>query len=244
MTFHWVKTAFLALGLSVLVTGQSQAAVTISGSRVIYPAEQQHVGIELSNSSGTPVLVQSWLDSGDATLQPGEEALPFVITPPVARVEAHAGQTLRLAYIGHNLPQDRESLFWLNVLEIPPKATSSEDLNTLQVALRTRIKVLFRPEGLQGSLSQAAEGLQWRWGSMTPGGQELIAENVSPYYVNLANLQVTWSGGSNSVEAAPVPPMGQQVFVVKNLQSSPSGANISGDWINDYGATTAIRYPL
>ncbi|VTR34364.1 putative chaperone protein EcpD [Serratia fonticola] len=33
------------------------------------------------------------------------------------------GQALRIARTGGGLPSNRESLFWLNVLEIPPKAS-------------------------------------------------------------------------------------------------------------------------
>lgn len=239
-----LKATIFSLCLLLLGASQAQAAITISGSRIIYPAERQDVSVELSNNGDVPVLVQSWLDSGNVSSQPGEEALPFVITPPVARVEPRSGQTLRLAYIGGNLPQDRESLFWLNVLEIPPKASGTENLNTVQVALRTRLKVMFRPSGLPGSLAQAADGLRWRWGNSTPAGQELIAENASPYYLNFANLQVSWSGGRGSVETAPIPPKGQQIFVVSGAQGAQSGARINGDWINDYGATTSVDYSL
>lgn len=228
----------------LLVAGQAQAAITISGSRVIYPSSSQNVSVELSNNGDVPVLVQSWLDSGDADIQPGEESLPFVITPPVARVEARSGQSLRLAYIGHGLPQDRESLFWLNVLEIPPKSAEAEDQNTVQVALRTRIKVLFRPDKLEGNLADAADGLRWRWGSSTPNGQELIVDNPSPYYLNFANLEVSWSGGRASVETTPIQPMGQQTFVVSGVHGVSPGASINGAWINDYGATTTVRYSL
>lgn len=239
-----IKTVFLTLCMLLLSIGQTQAAITLAGSRVIYPGERKNVSIELTNNGDTAVLVQSWLDSGDASRQPGEEALPFVITPPVTRVEARSGQTLRLAYINRILPQDRESLFWLNVLEIPPKLSAAESLNTMQVALRTRIKMLFRPAGLKGSVAQGAEGLQWRWGNATPAGQELIAENSSPFYLNFASFQVSWSGGSGNVDIAPVPPKGQHVFIVKQLQNAPSNANISGKWINDYGSSSTIHYSL
>lgn len=46
----------------------------------------------------------------------------------------------------HTLPSDRESLFYYNVREIPPKSGKA---NTLQIALQTRIKLFWRPKALE-----------------------------------------------------------------------------------------------
>ncbi len=46
----------------------------------------------------------------------------------------------------HTLPSDRESLFYYNVREIPPKTGKA---NTLQIALQTRIKLFWRPKALE-----------------------------------------------------------------------------------------------
>lgn len=45
----------------------------------------------------------------------------------------------------NTLPQDRESLFYFNLREIPPKSSKP---NTLQLALQTRIKLFYRPAPL------------------------------------------------------------------------------------------------
>lgn len=43
------------------------------------------------------------------------------------------------------LPQDRESVYYFNLREIPPK---SDKPNTLQLALQTRIKLFYRPKAI------------------------------------------------------------------------------------------------
>lgn len=43
------------------------------------------------------------------------------------------------------LAQDKESLYYFNLREIPPK---TDKANTLQIALQTRIKLFYRPAGL------------------------------------------------------------------------------------------------
>lgn len=123
------------------------ANVVIIGTRVIFLAEQKSVNVQLQNSSSDPALVQSWLDRGDINSRPNSIQVPFLVTPPVVRIEPNAGQTLRVVFIGkENLPQDRETLFYLNVLDVPPKP-KAEDLGTnyLQFAIRSRIKFFYRP---------------------------------------------------------------------------------------------------
>lgn len=61
------------------------------------------------------------------------------------------------------LPKDRESVFWFNVLEVPPKPDAAKAANQslLQLASCTRIKLFYRPEGLSGIPSDAPLALKW-----------------------------------------------------------------------------------
>ncbi|MNS47034.1 Chaperone protein EcpD precursor [compost metagenome] len=132
--------------------------VQISGTRVIYPANAREVTLELTNKGSTPSLVQVWIDAGDRRIRPGAEALPFLVTPPITRIEAQRGQSLRLAYVGQGLPQDRESVFWLNVLEVPPSVKSTQaGQNLVQLAFRSRIKMFYRAAWQCRTLRQAVE---------------------------------------------------------------------------------------
>ncbi len=47
---------------------------------------------------------------------------PFLITPPLFRLDAKQENVLRIIRTGGNLPADRESLFWLNIKSIPSSA--------------------------------------------------------------------------------------------------------------------------
>lgn len=45
-----------------------------------------------------------------------------------------------------NLPKDRESLFWLNVQEVPPKPEVKDgEGSVLAMAMNTRVKLIYRP---------------------------------------------------------------------------------------------------
>jgi chaperone protein EcpD len=148
-----VITASLA---GMCLMGAAQASVTIGGTRVIYPLDQREVTVKLENDSKNPSLVQVWMDDGNADSKPGEAKVPFAITPPIFRMDPRKSQMLRVIFSGDTtLPLDRESVYWLNVLDIPPKAEQKADMNSLQFAFRTCIKMFVRPPKLPGSPDEA-----------------------------------------------------------------------------------------
>lgn len=177
------------------VAGAAHSKVVIHGTRVVYPAQEREVPVRLSNlSEDAPSVLQVWLDDGNADSTPDKVEVPFVVTPPVFRMDPGAGQTLRLSYTGEALPQDRESLFWLNVLEVPPVQNGGEVEGEalamqLQFAYRTRLKTFFRPKGLVPEAHEAAAALRW---SLLPahGGRNarLQVYNPTPYYVSLSKV--------------------------------------------------------
>src|SRR5471032_3162880 len=132
----WCRYAVLMVAL--FGCSQAMSSVVITGTRVVYPADKKEITVKINNEGSNPVLVQSWVDQGDVDSTPSNSSAPFVISPPVSRVDADKGQSLRLMFTGTALASDKESVFWLNVLEIPVKTTS--DQNVLQMAFRSRIK--------------------------------------------------------------------------------------------------------
>ena len=119
---------FLAASCIAALFGAPPAAVAgivIDGTRVVYPAAKREVTVNVRNNTEKPSLVEAWLDTGNADSKPGEVKVPFALTPPVFRLDPTKGQSLRLVYTRDPLPNDRESLFWLNVLDIPPRAAAN-----------------------------------------------------------------------------------------------------------------------
>jgi len=118
-----VQTAIGFCIVGALLAGSASASVIVGGTRVVYPLDQREVTVRLENDSKNPSLVQVWMDDGNADAKPGETKVPFLITPPIFRMEPRKTQMLRVIFSGDtSLPQDRESVYWFNVLDIPPKA--------------------------------------------------------------------------------------------------------------------------
>lgn len=226
-----------ALALVVGGAGSANASIQINGTRVIYPAGQREVTISMENNSSAPVLLQSWVDEGNPKDSPENSKAPFILTPPLVRVDPGKGQTLRIMFTGASLPQDRESVFWLNVLEIPtkPKANESETSNYLQFAIRSRMKIFYRPSGLAGNAFDAVEKINWR---VQKDGNGYVAEcnNPTPYFVSFGSLNFKGVAPEKNLEpkGGMCPPMATEKFPLKGGVDTAAG-KLTVEVINDYG---------
>ncbi|MDR6491717.1 fimbria/pilus periplasmic chaperone [Paraburkholderia sp. 22099] len=215
---------------------QANASVVVAATRVVFPANEREVTVKLSNDGNTPALVQAWIDTGDQNASPEQIKVPFTLTPSMFRLDPKKGQTLRMIYTKEPLAQDKESMFWLNVLEVPPKAGAGEDMNKLQLAFRTRIKVFFRPQGLQSSAQEAPSKAQWSIVRGADGkGYALQATNPTPYFVNLGSIALEAGGKTYDAGSGYLKPGSSELFPIANLTSAPSAAEVNYTSINDWG---------
>lgn len=190
------STTLQACMLSFLfpLTGLN-AEIVLHGTRVIYPAEAREVTLQLSNTGQKPSLVQAWIDDGDPKSTPDQSQSPFMINPPITRVNAEKGQALRITALPNtsSLSKTEETLFWLNVLDIPPKPENIDENadtpeNYLQLAIRSRVKLFYRPKGLE-QVQLAPEKIQW-----IRDGSKLTVKNPTPFYITLTSIQKEQAG--------------------------------------------------
>lgn len=86
------------------------------------------------------------------------------------------------------LPQQQESLFWLNIKAIP---SASKQTNALQIAVKTRIKLIYRPESLRASTpEEQANKLTWQ-----RAGNEIQVNNPTQYVVNFNEITLGEKAG-------------------------------------------------
>lgn len=218
----------------------AHAAVVIGGTRVVFPAKDGEVTVRLSNEGNNPALVETWIDTGDAASTPDKVSTPFLITPPLFRIEAHRDQSLRIIATSANLPADRETLFWLNVLEVPPKPSGQQftGKNTLQFAIRSRLKLFYRPDGLSESLVKATARLTWK----AAQGNAIEVNNPTPYYVTISKLSIQVGGKDYAADAGMVAPFGTLRLSVKDLAQAPAaGSAVTYTTINDFGAADSFK---
>jgi P pilus assembly protein, chaperone PapD len=222
------KTRCLLAGMLMVAAAslapRADASVALGATRVIYPAGAKQVQLQVTNNDekGT-FLIQSWVENTN-----GEKDGRFAITPPLFSMQGKKENTLRIIDATNNqLPQDRESLFWLSVKAIPSmdKAQANGNKNTLQLAIVSRIKLYYRPAELALPPEQAAEKL-----TFSRSGNSLTLTNPTPYFLTVTDL----SAGTRVLENTLVPPMGSASIVMP----SDAGSDITYRTINDFGALT------
>ncbi|MCX3308705.1 molecular chaperone [Pantoea vagans] len=227
--------------LTCAMTSSAFASVTIIGTRVIYPASEKEVTVRLDNRGDHPALVQAWIDNGNPDEAVDKINVPFVLLPPVFRMEANKGQTLRIVFTGANLPTDKESIFWLNVLDIPPRDKSLSNQNQLQMAIRSRIKIFYRPVQFDtAQANKAASGLVWRHGQKP---NFLSATNNSPFYVNVSQINAEDNAGHKLVseKGEMLAPGETKEFSLKGMSTSQIKTTFNYQYLDDFGAARKVE---
>ncbi|CNK24034.1 putative fimbrial chaperone protein [Yersinia enterocolitica] len=217
----WLKSLLFIACLTGVIHS-AQAGVLVGGTRVIYDGAKKEATLSVTNQDkSTPYLIQSWVDNIEAT---NNNKAPFIITPPLFRLDAGQESNLRILLAGGSLPQDRESAYWLNVKTIP--SSKKTDGNQLFISIKNRIKLFYRPAGLVGQAADAYKAL-----SFSRQGQQLNISNPTPYYVSFHTLKV----GSSEIK-------GPLMIAPKGTLTADLPANASGtvSWqaITDFGGTS------
>lgn len=180
----------LALLAMLCLAPTSEAGVTAERTRLVFVEGQREASLLLVNQNPYPVLVQAWVDDGALDGEPDTALAPFLPLPPVFRLEPGRQRSLRLLATGQVQARDRESLYWLNIYEIPPQATAeAAGRPRLTVTLRTQMKVLYRPHGLHPHAEDAAAELGFALLLALAGMAVLLAfTNPLTAWLTLASL--------------------------------------------------------
>ncbi|MNG70010.1 Chaperone protein FimC precursor [compost metagenome] len=197
----------------------AQAGVVVGGTRLIYDGAKKESSLSVNNPDKVPYLIQTWVE----TTGGGAEKAPFMVTPPLFRLDGGQENVLRVIRAGGNLPEDKESLYWMNIKSIP-SAQKDANQNTLQIAVKTRIKLIYRPQGLKGVPEEVTDKLTWQ-----RSGNSLQVTNPTAFYMNFQEVKVA---GQEVKDATYVAPGGTASFT---LPAGVSGGSVSWKLISDYG---------
>lgn len=218
---RFIKMSVLSMALLPLLQTTASAGVIIGGTRVIFEGTKKEAVININNPDIASYLIQSWVDEQEGS----SGKTHFIITPPLYRLDAGQKNVERIVMTG-SLPQGQESLFWLNIKAIP---AASKQMNTLQIAVKTRIKLIYRPEGLVASTpEEQADKLTWQ-----RTGNDIQVTNPTPYVINFNEIAVS---GKMLDDVTYVLPRSSARFA---LPKGNDGNTLTFKVINDYGSPGA-----
>lgn len=225
--------AFFLAGF--LVAEEANAAIALDRTRVIFDGGSKSMSLNISNENKElPYLAQGWIENDS-----GEKIdSPLLLLPPLQRVEPGAKSQLKIqaTHDASKLPQDRESLFYFNLREIPPK---SKTPNTLQIALQTRIKIFYRPKTLQATQDDYANPWQTKI-TLKRNGDRYNIDNPTPYYITIAGASSTAEGKDVAgFEPIMIPP--KSIIPMKGNVSSLGNTPVL-TYINDFGGRPKLVF--
>lgn len=226
------KTAVIMLAL-LGVSQSTNAALALDRTRVILDGKNNSASMGVTNQNkDLPYLAQVWIEDE----QGKKITSPLTALPPVQRVEAGAKTQVKVQAMPEMnlLAQDRESVFYFNLREIPPKSTKE---NTLQIALQTRIKLFYRPASLQ--VDQNSKPWQEEV-TLTQEGGKYVVHNPTPYYVTFTALSTSLNGESNKAF---------KPLMIEPKGKAPLGVDVSSagntpvlTYVNDYGGRPKLVF--
>ncbi|HEX4917479.1 MAG TPA: molecular chaperone [Limnobacter sp.] len=219
----------------VVVPSLAHASVVVQGTRVVYNGGASQTEVQISNRDDFPNMVQVWVDAGDPQSSPEDHDDRFFLTPPLFRLQPHSGQALRIKYLEHDLPQDRETLFYLNVLQVPPVSAEQMESNKVLLMIRSRLKLFYRPESIHADPSTAGDALAFEV-EQRDEGMVLLAKNPSPFFVTLTGVTLSSKAGGYSVESRMIAPFAQQVWLLDDpsVLEKPELV-VEYQWLDDTG---------
>lgn len=234
---------FLCLLMLLLHNNILYAGFAISSNRVIYNESEREHSLILANINEYPIVAQTWVDNGAG--YPDQSTAPFIVLPAVFKMNPKGIQAVRIIYNGNIMPQDRESVFWLNLYEIPGKTQqqlnlSEESRVRLDLAMNTQLKVFYRPKSLKPmDIEQISEKIKFFIKEVN-GNQVLVCDNPTPYHLSFINIVLKQKDRNFEIENQVdlmVASFSEKVYELDSSPELPYSYQVNFTLIDDQGYT-------
>ncbi len=219
---------------SVLSSFMSEAAISLDRTRAIYISTDKILSLNVNNDNKKyPFLAQVWIEDENYK----KISTPILALPPIQRINAGEKAIVNITKIleAERLPKDRESLFYFNLREIPPK---SDKKNVMQITLQSKIKLFYRPV-------EIIKDKDYIWQKdlvLRKTATGLIIDNPTAYYISLSQLynRLQSEGGKALNGFDPVMVAPKSSTTVKMPASLLNTFVLT--YINDYGGYIELPF--
>ncbi|HDR2590221.1 TPA: molecular chaperone [Enterobacter ludwigii] len=242
----WLTVSALAGSAAALLVSLSAQAggIGLGAIRLVYDQKAGQVSVPVRNTSSSPYVISTRVtQTQDARRQ---EQTPFVVTPPLFRLEGGAQGNVRIMGNPQSLPADRESVFYVTVAGIPASNPLSRDGSegfvngAVKFAYGSTIKLFYRPAGLPSSSSDAVRGVRF---TRTAGGVKV--DNPSPYYVTFRDISLNGQAvkfGKNQPDM--LAPLGSMTVPAGRVYPISQAGKVSWSAIVDIGVVVSASGTL
>ncbi|MGL5970044.1 MAG: fimbrial biogenesis chaperone [Kluyvera sp.] len=186
---YFILWLMLFFNFPLSAQSANTSGISFNFTRIVY-SEKDTKGVifQARNNTPGPVLIQAWgshinTETGAVDDSRSDMEVPFIVLPPLQRVESGEEFTLHLRPNATPPPVGKESV-WLLSFKTIPVSRGKRD-NSLAVTVVTSLKVFIR-NGVNGvGVEQAAGQVTAAWG---PEG--LMLNNPTPYWLTLSSLKL------------------------------------------------------
>lgn len=215
--------------LTIALLNTAFAQLTLDRTRVILDRAQsnsQSVVVKNTNKNA-PYLAQSWIEDEHGN----KIETPLVALPILQRINPGQEKQVKISLVGqNNLPEDRESMLFFNVLGVPPKTTDTE--NQINIVIQSKVKLFYRPKNLK---QYKDNGWLKELEVTKSGNNSYTLHNPTPYHLVIYAF-------SNGLKGKLI----SQDLVIKPFSSENIKNNLGTQptfyFINDFGGTEAQSY--
>lgn len=257
------RALYCALLLALMLNGimaqantfDAQDGIALQSTRVFYPSNaKKGITFTLKNRTSNVYLLQSrvlaWPNTTEETAsieqdvkykleiaqgvdEIPETLSPFIVLPPLVRIESQDQMTLRIQLIDNHLATDRESIFMLALKAIPSQSSEKENSDgsgtQIILALQNNLKLFYRPESLP-KMEIDARAKQLQFSLQT---EVITIKNPTPYYITLSDVNIDDKPVSLAKGNMLAP------FSTRNYEiTTPIGKVVAWRIINDKGLKT------
>lgn len=225
---------FYIILLWLPISIQAAEGLKLPQTRVIFTEGEKSTTAGIQNLSDKLYLVKAEVLSSIEQDKKNKNSVPFLVIPPLFRLEPQSQYTVRILSQGAiNLPDDRESVFYLSFLAIPsttPSGKPDESAVTAQVSvgIQTLIKLFYRPAKLTMTAREAQNELVFHTYK-----DNVVMENPTPYYLTLNTLTLKGENIKLEKSGAMIAPFSKKTY---HVSGKVEGARYTV--INDYGAVS------
>lgn len=215
----------------LLTTQTAQAALTLNGTRFIYHQNDKSMEMRVKNNDQRDFGGQIWVDNLD---QPTEKTF-FAVYPSLFKLSPQSVQSVKFINISA-LPKNRESIFYINVQEIPP---SSSVKNALTIAMNTKVKLFYRPNGLQQKREAAEKNIVVR-----QQANGFVLENTTPYYFAILQVKELTTLNKQITDRLAIFAPYSNIHLPYHHTAGNSLSSLTLLSINDHGGTDEYILPI
>lgn len=204
-----------------VVNSAITSGISLSPTRIVlYPDRTS--SIQYNNLTKVTYLLQAYITEYNKN----DKSKYFAITPPLYRIEPGDSFQFRIENMKNDLPKDRESVFHINILAIPPVTDNSNP--SVQFGLNSKIKLFYRPLELREKYNAEKLAKELK---ITSTGSSVDIYNPSPFHVTLDSVRID-KRNVKDIKELMIMPFSELVIPAKNAKS------ITFTTISDSGVRT------